>query len=55
MPSPLYGVDDRGDARPIRANKRGRVFMVDSGLLWVLVGLEALQLAALVIILAGGL
>lgn len=55
MPSPLYGVNDRGEAMPIRANKRGRVFMVDSGLLWVLVGLEALQLAALVVILAGGL
>jgi len=48
MPSPLYGIDEEGEAVPIRANKRGRVMMVDSGLLWVLVVLEALQLAALV-------
>ena len=55
MPSPLYGVDDEGDARPIRANKRGRVFMVDSGLLWVLVALEALQLAALIVLAVASL
>jgi len=51
MPNPLYGVDDEGRAVPIKANKRGRLMMVDSGLLWVLVGLGVLQLAALVAIL----
>lgn len=52
MPTPLYGMDDEGGPVPIRANRRGRLFMVDSGLLWALVALEALQLAALVALVA---
>ena len=48
MPVPLYGIDKEGDAVPIRANKRGRVMTLDSGLLWVLVGLNVAQAAALI-------
>ena len=50
MPVPLYGIDGEGEAVPIRANKRGRVMTVDSGLLWVLVALNVVQAAALVVL-----
>jgi len=50
MPAPLYGVNEQDEATPIRVNKRGRLQIADSGVLWILVVLEALQLATLIVL-----
>jgi len=44
-------VNEQDEATPIRVNKRGRLRIADSGVLWVIVALQLLELAALVAVL----